>query len=59
MKNQKIKNLNINLENVHFVVLCFIALSCPSFRPSICLCICPSAWNKSFKTGRIFMKFDI
>jgi hypothetical protein len=44
---------------VHFVGFCCIALSCPSVRPFFCLCICPAAWNKSFTTGRIFMKFDI
>jgi hypothetical protein len=25
----------------------------------VCLCVCPSAWNHSAPTGRIFMKFDI
>ena len=26
---------------------------------SVCLSVCPSAWNNSAPTGRIFMKFDI
>jgi hypothetical protein len=30
-----------------------------SFFISICLPVCPSAWNNLAPTGRIFMKFDI
>jgi hypothetical protein len=26
---------------------------------SLCLSVCPSAWNNSIPTGRIFMEFDI
>jgi hypothetical protein len=32
---------------------------CLSVYPSVCLCICRSAWNNSAPTGRIVMKFDI
>ena len=30
-----------------------------SFVMSVCLSVCPSAWNNSAPSGRIFMKFDI
>ena len=29
------------------------------FVMSVCPCVCPSVWNHSAPTGRIFMKFDI
>jgi hypothetical protein len=32
--------------------------ACPSFCLSVCLPVCPSAWNNSAPTGRISMKFN-
>ena len=37
----------------------FVRTLCLSFRPSVCLSACPSAWNNSAPTERIFMKLDI
>ena len=36
-----------------------LASSFLSVRPPVCKPVCPSAWNNSAPTGRIFMKFDI
>ena len=47
------KTLVQNCENL------LLVLSCMSFRPSVCLSICPSSWNNWAPIGRIFMKFDI
>jgi len=33
----------------------FVISLCPSLR----LLVCPSAWNNSASSGRIFMKFDL
>jgi hypothetical protein len=29
------------------------------YRPHVCALVCPSVWNNSTATGRIFMEFDM
>ena len=45
--------------SVFLVTLAKVVKATSTLCVCVCLSVCPSAWNNSAPTGRIFMKFDI